>query len=54
MIKSGINLYLYAVDRYGIGHFSSMDRRYPISEISEHNITRRPLEAPFAPINSYL
>ncbi len=45
--KSGINLYLYAVDRYGVGQFSSMEQKISYIRDFEHNITRD-LEAPFA------
>ncbi len=45
--KSGINLYLYAVDRYGVEQFSSMEQKISYIRDFEHNITRD-LEAPFA------
>jgi len=38
--KSGINLYLYAVDRYGVEQFSSMEQKISYIRDFEHNITR--------------
>jgi len=40
-------LYLYAVDRYGVEQFSSMEQKISYIRDFEHNITRD-LEAPFA------